>query len=296
MAVAVNDRVRVEPGSNGSIVVVAAWCGKCKAEAMPVGAGDCPWCGSRIVDESQLSAQAMLAQLRDRETAEHATTVIVDGDGGVERGRELLDRMDAGEPVGLEEGLDELEESASVGHGAVSGSAPAQGDPERGAASSSSRTKWTREKVIEAIREVAEKTGHTPSRKEMAEYGYGGAPQKSTTDRLGATWSDLVREAGYEPLTRASSGHRRLPPTSSEREPEASASGGQALDSEPAVSPASPLSGDKPTSRSGITPPEPAEQLLVTPDDMAPFQRALGLALIAGMRAAADALEQELAT
>jgi hypothetical protein len=36
-------------------------------------------------------------------------------------------------------------------------------------------------------------------------------------------------------------------------------------------------------------------RLLVTPDEMPPFQRALARALIAGMRAAADALEQELA-
>jgi hypothetical protein len=36
-------------------------------------------------------------------------------------------------------------------------------------------------------------------------------------------------------------------------------------------------------------------QLLVTPDEMPQFQRALARALIAGMRAAADALEQELA-
>jgi hypothetical protein len=37
------------------------------------------------------------------------------------------------------------------------------------------------------------------------------------------------------------------------------------------------------------------DRLLVTPDEMPQFQRALARALIAGMRAAADALEQELA-
>jgi hypothetical protein len=44
-----------------------------------------------------------------------------------------------------------------------------------------------------------------------------------------------------------------------------------------------------------VAKPEEPVRLLVTPDEMPPFQRALARALIAGMRAAADTLEQELA-
>jgi hypothetical protein len=66
MAVAVNDRVRVEPGADGELVVVAAWFGKCGCESMPDRRGFCLWCGSVIVDESSLSARAMLSQLAER--------------------------------------------------------------------------------------------------------------------------------------------------------------------------------------------------------------------------------------
>jgi hypothetical protein len=134
-----------------------------------------------------------------------------------ETGRALLDRMDAGEPVGG------LEEAAAVGQTAVSGSAASIGEPERAAVSSSPRErKWTREKVVAAIREVGEKVGHTPSHAEMIAAGYGSGRTHDVLYRLGATWAELVQEAGFEPNTK-STGSRRRAAARSEREPEAQA-------------------------------------------------------------------------
>jgi hypothetical protein len=56
------------------------------------------------------------------------------GPPAIADGRELLDRMDAGEPLNDDTGL---EEAAAVGETAVSGAAAAIGEPERAAASSS---------------------------------------------------------------------------------------------------------------------------------------------------------------
>jgi hypothetical protein len=171
----------------------------------------------------------------------------------VEDGRELLDRMDAGEPLNDDTGL---EEAAAVGKRAVSGSAMGIGEPERAATSSSPQPepeleeasepngagsgvssspepgavepaqtpaddgavdgldlftvrrqhgrapKWTREKVVAAIREVAEQVGHTPTGNDMRAAGLGGAYQVSTFERLDTSWQELVREAGYEPRVR----------------------------------------------------------------------------------------------
>jgi hypothetical protein len=77
--------------------------------------------------------------------------------------------------------------------------------------------------------------------------------------------------------------------TRSEREPQAEAPAGP---TEPAVK--RPVSSPSPATDEAASRSEP-NHLLVKPEEMAPFQRALTLALIAGMRAAADALEQELA-
>lgn len=159
VSVPVNDQVRVEPGANGELVVIAAYCGQCQQEVMPVRNGECPWCGSVIVDESQLSARAMLKQLEARangQAADHAHH-----------------------------------------------EKPANG-----------KATWTREKAVEAIREVGENVGHTPSRAEMSAAGYGTVPQLG--GRLGCSYTDLVREAGYEPNTRATGGRR----SSSGREPQ----------------------------------------------------------------------------
>lgn len=146
--------------------------------------------------------------------------------GGDMDGLDLLERMDAGEPLSDDQQTEiagaepeEIEErepeadEATVAGADDSASAQADQEPAEPSRSSSSngggRSKWTREKVIAAIHEVAAKVGHTPSRNEMQDHGYGGVPQKSTTDRLGASWADLVREAGYEPLTRGSGAERR---------------------------------------------------------------------------------------
>lgn len=180
-------------------------------------------------------------------------------------GRELLDRLDAGEPVGgLEEAEDSTPRSGAVVAAAVDATDPAPGD----SASSSPRPrKWTREKAVAAIREVAEQVGHTPSIAEMGAAGYATVPQLGA--RFGCRFSDLVREAGFEPNTRAT-GFLRVKRS------------GRAASPAPG-----PRAEEAPVARSD-------DRLLVTPDAMTGFQRALARALIAGMRAAADALEQEL--
>ena len=66
--------------------------------------------------------------------------------------------------------------------------------------------RWTRDAVIDAIREVAEKVGGTPTGNDMREAGYGGAYQVATFERLETTWAELVVEAGFEPRVRGSHG------------------------------------------------------------------------------------------
>lgn len=64
------------------------------------------------------------------------------------------------------------------------------------------RTRWTEETVIAAIQEVGGQLGRTPSTTEMRDAGFGGVFQKTTTDRLGKSWAQLVELAGYEPRVR----------------------------------------------------------------------------------------------
>lgn len=61
---AINDRVRVGQGKDGTIVVLGAWCPRCREESMPTPEGACSWCGKPIVDEGSLPSREMLAQLR----------------------------------------------------------------------------------------------------------------------------------------------------------------------------------------------------------------------------------------
>jgi hypothetical protein len=80
-------------------------------------------------------------------------------------------------------------------------------------------TRWTRERVIEAIREVGEKVGGTPTGNDMREAGYGGAYQVATFERLKATWAELVEAAGYEPRVRGAHGNGVTDPVREETDP-----------------------------------------------------------------------------
>jgi hypothetical protein len=134
-------------------------------------------------------------------------------------GRELLARMDAGERVGLEEASGPIgagpDVSSSPKPGPVQPAPTPEGEERRpaGGGASGSRSKWTRERVITAIREVGETVGHTPSSSEMQKAGHGAALfAASKSGHLGKgtnIWPDLVREAGFEPNTRGTGGTRR---------------------------------------------------------------------------------------
>lgn len=65
----INQDVRVEPGADGGIVVMAAWCSVCKQESMPNFNGCCSWCGTKILDDETLPAREMLDQLRTSDSA-----------------------------------------------------------------------------------------------------------------------------------------------------------------------------------------------------------------------------------
>lgn len=61
-----NTGVRVRRGGDGEIVVMAAWCPKCRQESMPVR-GRCSWCDTEIVDEESLPVRDLLEQLNNQE-------------------------------------------------------------------------------------------------------------------------------------------------------------------------------------------------------------------------------------
>jgi hypothetical protein len=134
-----------------------------------------------------------------------------------------------------------LEEAEAVG--AASDSVSSSPAPPR------TRLKWTRERVIEVIREVGEKIGRAPTQSDMKRAGYASAVVTSTTlKRLGASLEELAIEAGFAPATTAAPGEElgraeALAPTSpqgntaarpakSEREPQAedAADAGSALE------------------------------------------------------------------
>lgn len=71
-----NAQVRASEGASGELVIVAAWCKQCRAEAIPDELGRCGWCGTRIVDEHDLRVADVLGRpprvpdVREREDAD----------------------------------------------------------------------------------------------------------------------------------------------------------------------------------------------------------------------------------
>lgn len=51
-----NVAIRTQPGHNGRIVILAAWCPTCAQEAMPDGHGHCVWCETPIVSREFVKA------------------------------------------------------------------------------------------------------------------------------------------------------------------------------------------------------------------------------------------------
>lgn len=57
--VAVNQKLRLARGEHGTVVITAAWCGRCRRDVMPRDDGRCSWCDARIVDEDVLPAKRL---------------------------------------------------------------------------------------------------------------------------------------------------------------------------------------------------------------------------------------------
>lgn len=199
-SVRVNEAVRVARGSDGGIVVTTAWCDRCKQHVSPDGER-CPWCDSRIVDESQLSAKQMLAQLREPSATERILQENEqrrNGHAAVE-GRDLLDAMDAGQPLPPAA----PDKAARPEEPGPAEPAPHQEEPHRyaGDAPAGGAGKWTRETAIAAIRDVGGELGRTPTQDEMRVRGHGGLLSPHTRGRIGP-WRDLVAAAGFKPRIR----------------------------------------------------------------------------------------------
>ncbi len=64
----VNKDVRVAAGVNGTVVIMGAWCSRCRRDSSPNDRGECMFCGTVIVDEDTLPVRALLAQIREQET------------------------------------------------------------------------------------------------------------------------------------------------------------------------------------------------------------------------------------
>lgn len=62
-AAAVNERIRVREGVDGTIVVVGAWCRTCRQESSANERGECLFCGRVIVDEDRLSSKELRTML-----------------------------------------------------------------------------------------------------------------------------------------------------------------------------------------------------------------------------------------
>lgn len=114
-------------------------------------------------------------------------------------GRELLDRMDAGEPVA------EPEEDETV---VAIPADQLEDEIEQTVAEHLAEEKrqkvgrWTREAIVAAIKVVGDPLGRAPSHAEMKSAGYGGALAGTTVKRLGVTVAELVAEAGFTPRVR----------------------------------------------------------------------------------------------
>lgn len=59
-----NVAVRAAQGTDGGLVILAAYCPTCRCEAMPDGQGRCCFCERRIVDEDRLSARELIGGIR----------------------------------------------------------------------------------------------------------------------------------------------------------------------------------------------------------------------------------------
>lgn len=57
---AVNEKVSWQRGSDGTIVVMSAWCETCQAQAMPIHDSECSFCGSVIVDLDTLKTTELI--------------------------------------------------------------------------------------------------------------------------------------------------------------------------------------------------------------------------------------------
>lgn len=178
--------------------------------------------------------------------------------------RERLDRMDAGEPVAMAR-LDDEEESVLEKVAELDALGP-----DGAGVSSSPKTRWTRETAVAAIREVGERVGGAPSVRELLDAGYSGAFASSTLKRIGATFADLTREAGFEPRVRGqrklreSSGREPQAPDGQEVQTAATAAGRNRDDAPPAPS------RDGNASASHETEREPAEQPSRPDESLAP--------------------------
>lgn len=200
---AVNKQVRVGEGTGGQIVVLGAWCPTCKRESMPNRHGYCSFCGTRILDEDSLSARAMRDQIdadkiRPVEESHAPEPLVTAGDdgGGVDP-----------EAVGTAAGT---EGPAAVG----SSDAPVDGTNTATKRQSwSTSRRWTRDKIIAAIKAFGREHDRPPTADEWRHVG-ATTPNYSAVVTHCGSWADAIEAAGFPRPRRG--GHRpsSSPPSS----------------------------------------------------------------------------------
>lgn len=128
-------------------------------------------------------------------------------------GRELLDRMDAGEPVAEEPDESGPADPPRLQEDDAPRAPEAAPDPgATGGASTNGKRRyirWTRELALERVREVAAELGYPPTQAQIKQFDLPAA--NPTLKRLGfGTWGDFLVEAGFERPEKGS--HRTTPP------------------------------------------------------------------------------------
>lgn len=208
-AAAVNQRIRVREGVEGTIVVIAAWCPTCREESSANDRGECLFCGRRIVDEDRLSSKELRTMLDLQALGFDGLAAgvhITVPEEPHEQARKLLATLGA---------------TYEVRNGDHSPHLTAVGEiePER---TDGRRSKWTRETMIPAVQAWAREHGRPPTVKEGRSDP--SIPNPNRAVYVFGSWGSLIEQAGFERpvqgrrrhLTKDSSGQALTRPVSEE--------------------------------------------------------------------------------
>lgn len=179
-AAAVNERIRVREGVDGTIVVVAAWCRTCRQESSANERGECLFCGRVIVDEDRLSSKEL---------------------------RTMLDLQALGFTDGLAEGVHvvlpeephqaakKLLASLGATYEVVPGEHPSHLRVVEPIADRR-KSKWTRETMIPAGQEWARKHGRRPTAREARTDPT--IPNPNRAAYVFGSWASYIEACGFE--------------------------------------------------------------------------------------------------